>query len=209
MKNVKGGRPRKWGRRLPSPQEHAQWNVPWQIGRAYVYGRVRTFRYKRLPCCWAVSGPKELVHAYVFEVPGYDKLWATVTSAADLSPGQTLSANGGRFRQEDGIRDHKQRLGMEECRAWTKEPILRTFQVQTVAQTLLRLMQFRLDTVRGAGWCSPPPWNPRKRHVSILDLRRLFWKHRQRFSQVLAALDDLQKPPQTKFPSGQPTTRAA
>ena len=55
-----------------------------------------------------------------FEVPGYDKLWATITSAADLSAGQTLAANAGRFRQEDGFRDHKQRLGMEECRAGPK-----------------------------------------------------------------------------------------
>ncbi len=208
-KNPKGGRPRKWGKRLPSPQEHVQWNVPWQTGRAYVYGRVRTFRYKRLCCCWAVSGPKEIMHAYVFEVPGYDKLWATITSAADLSAGQTLSANGGRFRQEDGFRDHKQRLGMEECRAWTKEPVLRTFQVQMVAQTLLRLMQFRLEAICGNAWYAPPPWNPGKRHVSIFDLRRLFWRHRERFSQLLAALDDLRKPPQTKFHCGRATARAA
>jgi hypothetical protein len=208
-KNPKGGRPRKWGKRLPSPQEHEKWKVNWQVGRAYVYGRVRTFRYKCLPCCWSVSGPHEIMHAYVFEVPGYDKLWATITSAHDLSAAQTLSANGGRFRQEDGFRDHKQRLGMEECRAWTKEPILRTFQVQMVAQTLLRLIQFRLEAIDGNAWCSPPPWNPRKRHVSILDLRRLFWRHRRRFSQVLAALDDLKEPPQTKFHRGQATTRAA
>ena len=147
--------------------------------------------------------------AYVFEVPGYDKLWATITSAGDLSPSQALSANAGRFRQEDGFRDHKQRLGMEECRAWTKEPVLRTFQVQMVAQTLLRLMQFWLARRVGDAWCAPPPWNPRKRHVSILDLRRLFWRHRSRFSQVLARLDDLRKPPQTKYHSGQPTARAA
>jgi hypothetical protein len=208
-KNAKGGRPRKWGKRLPSPQEHAKWNVSWQTGRAYVYGRVRTFRYKRLRCCWAVSGPKEIVYAYAFDVPGYDKLWATVTSAVDLSPGQALSANGGRFRQEDGIRDHKQRLGMEECRAWTKEPILRTFQVQTIAQTLLRLMQHRLDALCGSDWCPPPPWNLGKRHVSILDLRRLFWRHRQRFSQLVAALDDLREPPQTKFRPRHPATQAA
>jgi hypothetical protein len=208
-KNPKGGRPRKWGKRLPSPQEHEKWNVDWQAGRAYVYGQIRTFRYKRLSCRWSVSGPNEIMHAYVFEVPGYDKLWATITSARDLSAAQTLAANGGRFRQEDGFRDHKQRLGMEECRAWTKEPILRTFQVQMAAQTLLRVMQFRLEAINGNAWCSPPPWNPGKRHVSILDLRRLFWKHRQRFSQVLAALDDLQKPPQTKFHSGRPTARAA
>ena len=43
----------------------------------------------------------------------------------------------------------------------------------------------------------------------ILDLRRRFWKHRQRFSQLLAALGDLKKPPQTKFRTGQQTARAA
>ena len=147
--------------------------------------------------------------AYVFEVPGYDKLWATITSAADLSPAQALSANGARFRQEDGFRDHKQRLGMEECRAWTKEPILRTFQVQMVAQTLLRLLQFRLDATCSDAWRPAPEWNLRKRHASILDLRRLFWKHRARFTQVLAALANLKKPPQTKYPCGHPTTWAA
>jgi hypothetical protein len=208
-KNPKGGRPRKWGKRQPSPQNHEKWGVPWQRGRAYVYGRIRNVRYKRLECCWSVSGPEEIMCAYVFEVPGYDKLWATIISAGDLSAGQTLAANAGRFRQEDGFRDHKQRLGMEECRAWTKEPILRTFQVQMVAQTLLRLMQFRLDSRLGETWRPPPPWNPSKRHASILDLRRLFWKQRQRFSQVVSALDDMQKPPQTKYHTGRPTIRAA
>jgi len=208
-KNPKGGRPRKWGKRLPSPQKHDQWDMPWRKGRAYVYGRIRTFRYKCLRCCWSVSGPEQIMLAFVFEVPGYDKLWATIASAADLSAGQVLSANSGRFRQEDGFRDHKQRLGMEECRAWTKEPVLRTFQIQMTALTLLRLMQFRLARRFGETWCPPPPWNLGKRHVSILDLRRLFWKHRSRFSQVMSALDDLRKPPQTKYHCGQPTSRAA
>ena len=208
-KNSKGGRPRKWGKRLPAPQEHAQWNVRWQKGRAYIYGRLRRFRYKRLQCCWSVSGPQQLMDAYVFEVPGYDKLWSTITSAGDLSAAQVLSANAGRFRQEDGFRDHKQRLGMEECRAWTKEPILRTFQVQMLALTLLRLLQFHLDANFGSRWRPASPWNLQKRHASILDLRRVFWKHRTRFSQLLASLDDLRKPPQTKYHCGQPTARAA
>jgi len=208
-KNPQGGRPRKWGRRLPTPPQHAQWKAKWQTGRAYVYGKLRTFRYKRLRCCWSVSGSQQIVWAYVFDVPGYDKLWSTVTSAGDLSAAQVLAANTGRFRQEDGFRDHKGRLGMEECRAWTKEPILRTFQVQMLALTLLRLVQFRLDEARGTRWRPAPPWNPEKKHASILDLRRLFWKHRERFSQLLAALDDLRKPPQTKYSRGPQTARAA
>jgi hypothetical protein len=208
-KNPNGGRPRTWGRRLPAPQEHAQWPVRWQRGRAYVYGRLRTFRYKQLRCCWSVSGAKHIVWAYVFDVPGYDQLWATITSAGELSAAQVLTVNTARFRQEDGFRDHKQRLGMEECRAWTKEPILRTFQVQMLALTLLRLVQFRLDAAHGVHWRPAPPWNLGKRHASILDLRRLFWKHRARFSQLISTLHDLQKPPQTKYHCGQPTARAA
>ena len=101
-------------------------------------------------CCWSVSGAQQIVWAYVFDVPGYDKLWATITSAGELSAAQVLTVNAARFRQEDGFRDHKQRLGMEECHAWTKEPILRTFQVQMLALTLLRLIQFRLDAAHGA-----------------------------------------------------------
>jgi hypothetical protein len=50
-----------------------------------------------------------------------------------------------------------------------------------------------------------PPWNLGKRYVSILDLRRLFWKHRSRFSQVMA----VRKPPQTRTHCGQPATQAA
>jgi hypothetical protein len=207
-KNPRGGRPRQWGQRLPAPQNHEQWKAKWQLGRAYVYGRMRTFRCKRIRCCWSVSGPQQIVWAYVFEVPGYKKLWSTITSAGDLSAAQVLAANAGRFRQEDGFRDHKQRLGMEECRAWTKEPILRTFQVQMLAFSLLRLLQFHLDASSGDRWYAAPPWNPRKKHASLLDLRRLFWKQRAKFSQLLARLNDFKKPPQTKYATGQQTALA-
>ena len=103
-KNPKGGRPRKWVKRLPAPQEHANWDVSWRRGRADVYGRIRTFRYKCLRCCWSVSGPAQIIWAYVFDVPGYDKLWATITSAGDLSPSQVLSANGRMSGLDPGTR---------------------------------------------------------------------------------------------------------
>ena len=136
----------------------------------------------------------DLSAPYIFEVEGYDEPWFLVSTALDLSPEQVVEVFAARFRQEEGFRDHKQRLGMEECRAWTKEPILRTFQVQMVAMTLLRLLQFRLDAAWGKGsyWLKPD-WNRRKQHPSILDLRRLFWRHRERLSQLLLALEELQK----------------
>jgi hypothetical protein len=140
------------------------------------------------------------------------------TNCGPRSPAPPICRQGKRFWPTADSPDRKMDSAttnsdwawkMEECRAWTKEPVLRTFQIQMTALTLLRLMQFRLAGRLGEVWCPPPPWNLRKRHVSILDLRRLFWKHRSRFSQVMSALDELRKPPQTKYHCGQPTSQAA
>ena len=171
---------------------------------------MRKVRYKQVRCQGSVSGPQEWVQAFVFEVEGYDKPWFLVTTALDLSGEEVVEGFAARFRQEDGFRDHKQRLGMEECRAWTKEPVLRTFQVQMVAMTLLRLMQIRLDGTWGEGsyWLKPP-WNPRKQHPSILDLRRLFWRHRARFCKLLLELEEIEKVPVAAIPARKPTDIAA
>jgi hypothetical protein len=206
------GRPRKWGRRLPAPQHHEQWvtAAAWRRGKALLYGRVRRFRYKRLLCRWVVSGPQEPVQAFVFTVEGYDKPWYLVTTALDLSAEQVLVLFAARFRQEDAFRDLKQRLGLEECRAWTKEPILRTFQVQLVAMTLLRLLQGRIDAAWGSGsWWAAPDWNRHKRHPSVLDLRRLFWKYQAEVSQSLLQLEEIEKIPDQPRSRRKPAAQAA
>lgn len=187
------GRPRIWGKRLPAPEQHTKWRVPWQKGQAWAYGRMRIFRYRSIDCCWAVSGPDALVRVFVFVVEGYSKPWFIVTSALDLTAAQVLEAYAARFRQEDGIRDHKQRLGMEEVRAWTKKPVLRTFMVQLLSMTLMRLVQWEWERCRGDGWCPAPPWNQHKTRISLLDIRRLFWASRTDFSHFLQAMDEVGK----------------
>jgi DDE superfamily endonuclease len=207
--HLKERRP-KWGERLAAPQHHVYWATSWRNARTWVYGRIRRFRYKHLRCRWAVSGPQIPVHVFVVEVPGYRDAWFLVTTALDLSAAQVVEAFAARFRQEDGFRDHKQRLGMEQCRAWTKEPVLRIFQVQMVALTLLRLLQFRLDQTWGAGslW-SKPEWHAQKRHASIRDLCRLFWRHRAAFSQLLVALEEREKSRQALALQGNVVNRVA
>jgi hypothetical protein len=91
-----------------------------------------------------------------------------------------------RFRQEDGFRDLKQRLGWEEWRAWTRKPIERTSQAQWVTMSLLRLLQFRLDAVGCVDWWTPPPWNPKKERPSVLDVERLLRRHRPEIQRLLA-----------------------
>ncbi len=192
------GRPRQWGERLPAPKDYLLWEVPWDDrpmregeGEAFVYGQTRRFRAKRLECRWAVSGANQPISAFAFEVEGYSDPWSLVTSATHLTAAAVVQAYAARYRQEDAFRDHKQLMGMEECRAWTKEPILRTFQIQMMVMSLLRLIQFRMEG--DEPWWPTTPWYPQKRHASLLDLRRLFWRRSEEFSQFVRQLGEMQK----------------
>ena len=109
-----------------------------------VYGRQRHVRWKEQVCLWWVAGAEVPVKVVVAEVEGYRQRFHLVSSATELTGVEMVEGFAGRFRQEDVFRDLKQRLGWEECRAWTQAPIERTSQVQWVTLSLLRLAQFRL-----------------------------------------------------------------
>jgi len=181
----RGPRP-KWGRRLPPPRQGGRWPGRWQTGRAWIYGRWRTVRWKEVVCLWRVTGHDVPVTAVVAQVEGYRKRFTLVSSARDLSGLQVVELFAARFRQEDGFRDLKQRLGWEECRAWTKQPILRTTQMQLLALSLLRLLQFRLEEAEADGWWFHPPWNKRKTRPSVLDLERLLRQQRGEIQRLLS-----------------------
>ena len=116
-----------------------------------IYGRLRQVRWKEVVCLWRVLGHEAPVKAVVACVEGYKKRFTLVTSAVGLSGLQMVELFAARFRQEDGFRDLKQRLGWEECRAWTRNPIERTSQAQWVALSLMRLAQFRLESAGEGG----------------------------------------------------------
>lgn len=177
---------RKWGRRLPPPRQGGRWAGPWQTGTAFIYGRQRAVRWKEITCLWGVLGHETRVKAVVAEVAGYRKRFTLVSTARDLTGLQLVEIFAARFRQEDGFRDLKQRLGWEECRAWTKQPILRTTQAQLLALTLVRLLQFQLEATVGDSWWFHPPWNERKTRPSVLDLERLFRAHRGAIRRLLS-----------------------
>ena len=126
------------------------------------------------------------VKAVVASVEGYKKRFTLVSSAVELTGLQMVELFAARFRQEDGFRDLKQRLGWEECRAWTKAPIERTSQAQWVTLSLLRLAQFRLESAGEVDWWFRPPWNKDKDRPSVLDVERLFRRHAGEIRQLLS-----------------------
>jgi hypothetical protein len=176
----------KWGKRLSPPRQGGRWAAPWQVGTVFVYGRLRQVRWKEIICLWRVAGHEVAVKAVVARVEGYKKRFTLVSSAVELTGLQMVELFAARFRQEDGFRDLKQRLGWEECRAWTKAPIERTSQAQWVTMSLLRLAQFRLESAGEVDWWFRPPWNKDKDRPSVLDVERLFRRHAGEIRQLLS-----------------------
>jgi hypothetical protein len=176
----------KWGRKLPPPGQGGRWTRTWQEGIAFIYGRLRKVCWKEVVCLWRVLGHELPVKAVVAKVEGYKKRFTLVTSAVGLTGLQMVELFAARFRQEDGFRDLKPRLGWEECRAWTKNPIERTSQAQWVTMSLLRLTQFGLDAAGCLDWWSPPPWDPKKDRPSVLDVERLLRRHRSEILHLLS-----------------------
>jgi hypothetical protein len=176
----------KWGRPLPPPRQGGRWPGGWQHGEVFLYGRRRHVRWKEVVCLWRVLGHEVPVKAVVAVVEGYRKRFTLVTSALALSGLQVVELFCARFRQEDGFRDLKQRLGWEECRAWTKAPIVRTTATLLVTLTLVRLLQRRLEAAWGEAWWLHPPWNRHKTRPSVLDVERLLRQHREEIQQGLA-----------------------
>jgi hypothetical protein len=176
----------KWGRRLPPPRQGGWWTKHWHEGTAFIYGRQRKVRWKEVVCVWRVSGHEVPVKAVVACVEGSKKRFTLVTSATELTGLQMVGLFAARFRQEDGFRDLKQRLGWEECRAWTRNPIERTSQAQWVTMSLMRLAQFRLEAGGEVDWWFRPPWNRKKDRPSVLDVERLFRRHRPEIQQHLS-----------------------
>jgi hypothetical protein len=179
-------RRRKWGPPLPKPRDAESWPGPWQVGHAFVYGQWRPVRWKEQLCCWRALGHDIVVKVVLARVEGYQELFTLLCTATELTGLQVVEIFAARSRQEDGIRDLKQRLGWEECRAWTRHPIERTTQVLFVAMSCMRMLQERLSNECGEQWWFHPPWNEGKRHPSILDVQRLLWQHREAIQRLLS-----------------------
>jgi hypothetical protein len=187
------GRTPLWGKRLPPPRQGGRWPGKWQQAQVFVYGRGRQVQWKEVRCQWRVLGHDVPVKAVVARVEGYRKRFTLVTSATELTGAQVVELFCARFRQEDGFRDLKQRLGWEECRAWTRNPIERTTQALFVCMSCLRLLQLRLQRQEGDGWWFHPPWNKHKQRPSVLDLERLLRQHREEFQRLLASWLDQER----------------
>ncbi len=107
-------------------------------------------------------------------MPCRKKRFTLVSSTLELTGPELVALFAARFRQEDGFHELKQRLGWEECRAWTKNPIERTSQTQWVKMSLMRVAQFRPESAGKVDWWYRTPWNKDKDRPRVHDIERIF-----------------------------------
>jgi hypothetical protein len=177
----------KGGHRWPPPRQGGRWTRPGHEATAVISGRRRKVRWKEVVCLGWVAGPEVPVTAVVAKVAGNKKRFPRVTSAVELTGLPMVEWFAARFRPEDAFRDLKQRLGWEECRGWTRNPIERTSPAPWVTMSLMRLAQFRLESAGEEDWWLRPPWNREKDRPSVRDVERLFRRHGPEIQQRLSA----------------------
>jgi hypothetical protein len=114
LQRSKRGRPRQWGKRLPSPQALKQ-NESWQTGIFAIYGAPVRIQFVSVQAMWASSGPRRLLRIVITRDPsGRLKDAAFFHTRADATPSEVITTYSRRWELEVTFRNCKQQLGLED-----------------------------------------------------------------------------------------------
>jgi hypothetical protein len=177
------GRPRRKGRRLPTPQIIATRARKWQSLAVTIYGRTVTTRAFSFVALWYSPLPDHPIRIVVVRDPsGKRKDEAFFCTDLTATPAFILEGFARRWTLEVTFHDSKQFLGFENPQSQTKQAVLRTAPIAFVAYDLVLL--WYADQVQH-GTCPTwivRPWYRRKSAPSFLDmltaLRQTSWQYR-------------------------------
>lgn len=169
------GRPRRKGRRLPTPQAAAAGCRHWRSVLVSIYGRsvcARLFSYTALWYSALRDDPLRIV--VVRDPSGQRKDEAFCCTDVAVSPAFVLEGFARRWTLEVTFHDAKQFLGFEDPQSQSKTAVLRTAPIALVAYDLV-LLWYADETERA----SDPDWLWRPWYRA---------KHTPSFSDMLTAL---------------------
>ena len=189
------GRPRKKGKRLPTPRQlAARRKTGWRTVQVLAYGKLVERLVLPVLCLWYhVSRDKPVKLLIVRDPSGKQKDDYLFCTDAAVSDEQIIERFAARWPIEECIHDGKQLGGFEQVQGWCKRTVERQAPLALIVQTLVKTWYLLHGAdapaaqPQGAKVCG---WLRDKDHPSYLDmlatLRRVLWTHRIKCNSTLA-----------------------
>jgi hypothetical protein len=168
------GRPRKKGRRLPSPQQIAQdGRRRWIETKVVLYGRKVKVWYQTLDALWYSSAGQKLLRIVVVRDPrGHRRDDCFFSTDCTLTPEKILETFAWRWALEVCFRDVKQFLGFEDPQNWVSSATQRTAPLIFYIYDLAVLWYAQIGHRRANTAVIPRLWYRQKSSVSFEDILR-------------------------------------
>lgn len=168
------GRPPVRGRRLPSPEKLARdGRRKWQSCALYIYGEMRTIKYKTIDAQWYRACGGRLLRVVVVHLDGGNyPIRVFFSTQVSLSPKAILEGYATRWSIEVCFRDLKQLLGFGDSSARKAQAVLRT--APFVGFTYTILVIWFIEGAHKSKLATPPirPWYSHKSGLCFADVLR-------------------------------------
>lgn len=181
------GRPRRYGRRLPSPRELARRRkTGWRTIAVRKGGKIVKRQVWSLVCLWPrVCGLTPIKLVIVRDPDGKQKDDFFFCTDASVDEVQIVERAYARWSIEESIQDAKQQHGFEQVQGWCPRTVERQAPMALVVQTLVKAWYLMHGVKARAAQPRGPqawPWMADKTHPSYLDmlatLRAVLWDDR-------------------------------
>jgi len=175
------GRPRKKGRRLPTPEQMAKINKQWDRVMVNLRGKLTTRLVSPRDVLWYAVCPDQLVRLVICRDPhGIEPDDFFFTTDLQATAAQVLERYAGRWSIEDTFRNVKQLLAGHTAQSWKHKGPERTAAFSLWLYSVVWLWYLDTQNYSTSWFCRP--WYPKKTTPSFADamacLRRDLWRKR-------------------------------
>ena len=196
-KTRKPGRPRKRGKRLPSPKDMAPADDKnWRVLKLNLYGKIVRRQAFQFQALWYEVSPNRPVHIVIVRDPQNacaDEFF--FTTDLTLSAVEIIYIYTGRWPIEVVFRESKQYLGIQDSQARKQQAVLRTTPFCLWLNALIKVWFILENKDKKVDVPKHDPWYLSKTTISFQDmlhaLRRTFWS--DLFSGMSTSDDNIEK----------------
>jgi len=162
------GRPRKYGKRLPSLQALSQDPEGFKTYHLKLYGKIHVVDVKKVIGIWKPAGqPIQILMVHFDDSKSFAYFFST---ALALSVERILTLVAARWSIETLFSDLKEHLGMKDWQVRIEDAVVRSIPLTCVATSLLILWSLGEASRRAPEFWDVQPWQTEKVSPSVADM---------------------------------------